>query len=36
MAVAVDLRRYRLLDVSLERDDGNPAHSATSVMRAIL
>ena len=36
MAVAVDLRRYRLLDVSLERDDGNPAHSATSVMRATL
>ena len=36
MAVAVDLRRYRLLDVSLERDDGDPAHSATSVMRATL
>lgn len=36
MAVAVDLRRYRVLDVSLERDDGNPAHSATSVMRATL
>ena len=36
MAVAVDLRRYRLVDVSLERDDGNPAHSPTSVMRATL
>jgi Anti-sigma-K factor rskA len=34
MPVAVDLRRYRLVDVSLEPDDGNPAHSRTSVMRA--
>jgi anti-sigma-K factor RskA len=34
MPVAVDVRRYRLVDVSLEPDDGNPAHSATSVMRA--
>ena len=34
MPVAVDLSRYDLVDVSLEPDDGNPAHSATSVMRA--
>ena len=36
MPVAVDVTRYRLVDVSLERDDGNPAHSARSVMRARL
>ncbi len=36
MTVAVDLRRYRLVDVSLEPDDGNPAHSSRSVMRATL
>jgi anti-sigma-K factor RskA len=36
MPVAVDVRRYRLVDVSLEPDDGNPVHSATSVMRARL
>jgi anti-sigma-K factor RskA len=33
MPIAVDLHRYTLVDVSLEPDDGNPAHSATSVMR---
>lgn len=26
--------RYQVVDVSLERDDGNPGHSATSVLRA--
>jgi hypothetical protein len=26
--------RYQVVDVSLERDDGNPAHSVTSVLRA--
>ncbi|MGH1565234.1 anti-sigma factor domain-containing protein [Mumia sp. DW29H23] len=26
--------RYQVVDVSLERDDGDPAHSATSVLRA--
>jgi anti-sigma-K factor RskA len=36
MPVGADLRRYRFIDVSLEADDGNPAHSATSVMRARL
>jgi anti-sigma-K factor RskA len=36
MPVAVDVRRYRLVDVSLEPDDGNPAHSARSVMRATI
>lgn len=36
MAIAVDLHRYTLVDVSLEPDDGNPAHSATSVMRVRL
>jgi hypothetical protein len=36
MPVAVDVRRYRLVDVSLEPDDGNPAHSRTSVMRATI
>jgi len=36
MPVAVDVRRYRLVDVSLEPDDGNPAHSKTSVMRATI
>jgi anti-sigma-K factor RskA len=36
MPVAVDLTRYRRVDVSLEPDDGDPAHSATSVMRATL
>jgi anti-sigma-K factor RskA len=36
MPVAVDVRRYRLVDVSLEPDDGDPAHSTRSVMRARL
>ena len=37
MAVAVDVRRYRLVDVSLEPDDGNPgALRARSVMRATI
>lgn len=26
--------RYRVVDISLERDDGEPGHSATSVLRA--
>jgi hypothetical protein len=26
--------RYQVVDVSLERDDGNPGHSVTSVLRA--
>jgi anti-sigma-K factor RskA len=34
MPVAVDLSHYDLVDVSLEPDDGNPAHSTHSVMRA--
>ena len=25
---------YRYVDVSLERDDGNPAHSGDSILRA--
>jgi len=36
MPVAVDLGRYDRLDVSLEPDDGDPAHSSVSVMRATL
>jgi anti-sigma-K factor RskA len=36
MPVAVDGRRYRLVDVSLEPDDGDPTHSTRSVMRARL
>ncbi|HET6509143.1 MAG TPA: anti-sigma factor [Baekduia sp.] len=36
MAIVVDLSAYALIDVSLERDDGNPAHSAISVFRAHL
>jgi|SRR5690242_6758132 anti-sigma-K factor RskA len=36
MPVAVDLADYDLVDVSLEPDDGNPAHSSRSVMRAQL
>jgi hypothetical protein len=36
MAVAVDLGRYALVDVSREPDDGDPGHSATSVLRARL
>jgi anti-sigma-K factor RskA len=36
MDVAVDVSRYTLVDVSLEPDDGNPAHSRTSVLRARL
>jgi anti-sigma-K factor RskA len=34
MAVAVDVSRYRFVDVSLEPNDGDPAHSDRSVMRA--
>jgi hypothetical protein len=26
--------RYQVVDVSLERDDGDPGHSVTSVLRA--
>jgi hypothetical protein len=36
MEVAVDVSRYALVDVSLEPDDGNPAHSDRSVLRARL
>lgn len=36
MAVAVDVSRYALVDVSFERDDGNPAHSDDSVLRGRL
>jgi anti-sigma-K factor RskA len=36
MPVAVDLHRYRVVDVSLEPDDGNPAHSTRSVLRATI
>jgi anti-sigma-K factor RskA len=36
MPVAVDVRRYQLVDVSLEPDDGDPAHSQRSVLRARL
>jgi anti-sigma-K factor RskA len=36
MPIAVDVNRYALVDVSLEPDDGDPAHSATSVLRARL
>jgi hypothetical protein len=36
MPVAVDVSRYQLVDVSLEPDDGNPAHSQRSVLRARL
>jgi hypothetical protein len=36
MPIAVDLRKYRVVDVSLEPDDGDPAHSSRSVMRARL
>jgi hypothetical protein len=36
MPVAVDVSRYRLVDVSLEPDDGDPGHSQRSVLRARL
>jgi anti-sigma-K factor RskA len=36
MAVAVDVTRYSLVDVSLEPDDGNTAHSDDSVLRGRL
>jgi anti-sigma-K factor RskA len=36
MPVAVDVRRFQLVDVSLEPDDGDPAHSTTSVLRAAI
>ena len=36
MAVAVDVSRYALVDVSLEPDDGDPGHSTKSVLRAKL
>jgi anti-sigma-K factor RskA len=36
MAVAVDVSRYTLVDVSLEPDDGDPGHSDRSVLRATL
>src|SRR5262245_4308772 len=32
--LGVDPTRYQLIDVSLERDDGNPGHSARSVLRS--
>jgi anti-sigma-K factor RskA len=36
MPIAVDVHRYALVDVSREPDDGDPAHSDTSVLRARL
>jgi anti-sigma-K factor RskA len=36
MPVAVDVSKYALVDVSREPDDGDPAHSDTSVLRAKL
>lgn len=36
MEVAVDVSRYALVDVSLEPDDGDPAHSERSVLRGRL
>jgi anti-sigma-K factor RskA len=36
MAVAVDVSRYALVDVSLEPDDGNTGHSDHSVLRGRL
>jgi hypothetical protein len=32
--LGVDPRRYRYVDVSLEADDGDPAHGARSVLRS--
>jgi anti-sigma-K factor RskA len=32
--LGVDPARYQLIDVSVERDDGNPGHSARSVLRS--
>lgn len=32
--LGVDPRRYRYVDISLEHDDGDPAHSAESVLRS--
>ena len=32
--LGVDPRRYQLVDVSVERDDGDPGHSARSVLRS--
>jgi anti-sigma-K factor RskA len=36
MPIAVDVKRYALVDVSREPDNGDPAHSDTSVLRARL
>jgi hypothetical protein len=36
MTIAADATRYRLVDVSLEPDDGNPAHSGRSVLRGAI
>ncbi|HWH95105.1 MAG TPA: anti-sigma factor, partial [Baekduia sp.] len=36
MAVAVDVSRYALVDVSLEPADGDPGHSDRSILRARL
>lgn len=36
MPLPVNLAKYTLLDVSLEENDGNPAHSAVSVFRHAL
>lgn len=33
-ALGIDPSRYRALDVSVERDDGDPGHSGKSVLRA--
>jgi hypothetical protein len=32
----IDLRRYHVVDISLEPDDGNPSHSGDSVLRGEL
>ena len=36
IASAVDLSRYNYVDISIEPDDGNPAHSGDSVLRGQL
>ena len=33
LPLPVDPSRYRFLDVSVERDDGDPSHSSRSVLR---
>jgi hypothetical protein len=33
LPLPVDPSRYRFLDISVEPDDGNPAHSSRSILR---